>query len=235
MFVTCDFIGRLGNQLWQIAAVLGYAKKYGVRYGFPSYTLNRKEWPLYFNLPKMSGYSKTHREPQDLGYAEIPFYPKGVKLHGFFQSYKYFNSEVVDKMKEMLGFNFDPHASDYVSVHVRRGDFLALTDTFPVLPMRYYEDAIKYMREQGHEKFMVFSDDPEWCKENFDFPVACNDPVTDLKLMSSCAHHIIANSSFSWWAARFGTGTVVAPKQWYGPGNAYINIEYLIPDQWLRL
>jgi hypothetical protein len=94
------------------------------------------------------------------------------------------------------------------------------------------------------QHFYVFSDDPEWARQHIDFlkPVTVvhhNGTETayeDLRLMSLCKHHIIANSSLSWWGAwlsKYPEKIVVAPKQWFN--NEKRNTSDLIPKQWMRI
>lgn len=112
---------------------------------------------------------------------------------------------------------------ELVSIHVRRGDYLS-HDHFCKLDQDYYNEALSYFTEDMDKyHFVVFSNDIPWCKENLiegnkvtfvdppgqdivqikrsDYPIEMSDDASDLILMSMCDHNIIANSSFSWWAA----------------------------------
>jgi hypothetical protein len=90
--------------------------------------------------------------------------------------------------------------------------------------------------------FLVFSDDMEWCKENFIgdqfiFVEGEND-VTDLWIMSYCKHNIIANSSFSWWGAwlnDYKHKIVVAPLKWFGPAKGDIKTDDIYAENWIRI
>jgi hypothetical protein len=113
-----------------------------------------------------------------------------------------------------------------VSSHVRRGDYL-LVPNIGVLPMAYYARAIAWMIERVERPhFFVFSDEPDWAKANvlIDAPVdyiahdGVDSAFKDFYLMAKCRHHIIANSSFSWWAAWLSNSKsplVVAPMHWF--------------------
>jgi hypothetical protein len=117
-------------------------------------------------------------------------------------------------------------AEQSVSLHIRRGDYTSAAEGNIALPMDYYERAITAMRERlPKAKFFVFSDDMAFARANLPqgFPavfVDHNDDYTsheDLRLMSNCRHHIIANSSFSWWGAWLNPHEdkmVIAPRQW---------------------
>ena len=89
---------------------------------------------------------------------------------------------------------------------------------------------------------MIFSDDPTWCKNQSIFSsdrFMVSDTgwnIIDLCLMSMCSHHIIANSSFSWWGAWLsGSNNVIAPKKWYGLAAEKILTDDLIPERWQTL
>jgi len=113
-----------------------------------------------------------------------------------------------------------------VSVHVRRSDYLLIAGS-PVLTTAYYERAAALIRSRElSPQWVIFSDDIPWCRANLGFLAGAlfvegNDaePWEDLRLMATCKHHIIANSSFSWWGAYLGRdtgGMTVAPEKWFG-------------------
>jgi len=91
-----------------------------------------------------------------------------------------------------------------VSIHVRRGDLLNLEGTF-ILPIKYYYKAVKEISKYvKNPKYYVFSDGIAWCKKNFNFLenvkfIGGNSVAEDFELMKNCKHHILANSSLSWW------------------------------------
>jgi hypothetical protein len=129
-----------------------------------------------------------------------------------------------------------------VSLHVRRGDYTLISEGNLALPMGYYNRAIARIREQiADPTFFVFSDDIEFARANL-LPnsnavfVDHNHDATaheDLRLMSHCHHHIIANSTFSWWAAWLNPHAdkiVLAPKQWHLRSETYH--PELMPPSW---
>jgi hypothetical protein len=111
----------------------------------------------------------------------------------------------------------------------------------------YYGKAIDYLAARvASPHLFVFSDDPEWAKQNVTAPcpvtvVDHNDASTsheDLRLMSLCRHHIIANSSFSWWGAWLCQNAgkiIVAPKRWFANEEKNRQTGDLFPDGWVRL
>jgi len=161
----------------------------------------------------------------------------GSDLSGYFQTEKYFKS-IREDILEYFSFKSEisERASEYwtenigvfldnsksVSVHVRRGDYTLYPGHHPVCSDEYYTEAISRF-DTGH-KFIVFSDDLDWCKEKFGsdqfFVVDSGSPFVDLMLMSMCDHHINANSSFSWWGSwlnRNEDRITICPSNWFGP------------------
>jgi hypothetical protein len=136
-----------------------------------------------------------------------------------------------------------------LSIHIRRGDYHSLSNknVFPSVNINYYSNSINYLHEQlGLEKLdaYVFTDDIKWTKANFKSDCLNinfmdeNDSENgwkDMCLMSSCQHHIIANSSFSWWGAWLSQreGINLAPKHWYLPGSNFFNIKDIVPESWV--
>ncbi len=172
---------------------------------------------------------------------------------GYYESSKYF-----DNIKDTLLKEFTPkypkrkenkelykkiENSNSICVTIRRGDFLH--DEFKkdhyVCTPEYFYKAIELMKEKiKNPTFIVFSDDVEWCKENMNFPKGTqyesgNDPVWEkLRLMYSCKHFIISNSTFSWWAqylSRNKEKIVIAPKKW--KNNGYHDDIY--EDGWIKI
>lgn len=219
--------GRLGNQLFQIAALLGYANNNNSKYFMPEWNYARY-FDYKFNINKRR--FKTFSE-QDFTYAPIPV-RSAIDIEGYFQSEKYF--EGID-MKDVFKFRSDfktlaldkygdLFTRETCSIHIRRGDYLTMPDWHYNLDIDYYYRAIGNFKEETW--FLVFSDDIEWCKENlsghnFVF-IDGNKDIFDLYLMSICKHNIIANSSFSWWGSYLNKNTdkkVIAPTKdkWFGP------------------
>lgn len=164
--------------------------------------------------------------------------PADCALFGYFQSWRYF-SEMEDELRgeitSLLGCNSGQDSCpssceltklNSVAVHVRRGDFLN-HPAFQVCDEAYYRMAMNEMRVRlGVPHFFVFSDDPAWCRQTFNDPdieiidsgKAAENPLHDLRLMSLASHHIIANSTYSWWAAWIGKKPgqhVILPEQWF--------------------
>jgi len=136
-----------------------------------------------------------------------------------------------------------------VGLHVRRGDYVGVpTHHTDLASTKYYFMALRKMKDLLHYdniNVIVFSDDIDFCKEYFKdqsliYYAPVTDPVTDLFTLSLCDHFVIANSSFSWWAAYLSgnkVSHVVSPGDmipWFGPSynQSEYNTRDLIPQEW---
>lgn len=191
-------------------------------------------------------------------------YPDNVYLQGFWQSPKYF-ADIVDIIRadfRMKDNTVERAAADYVnalrarhgrvvSLHIRRGDLahahevLGRADMTPGAPVTASYATRAMTCFSSDTCFLVFSDTPEdirWCRDNLsgarlEFSDAASD-MWDFAAMRECDDHIIANSTFSWWAAWLDTkgGTVIAPRVWSHPNSkAKMEIEDLLPAHWVLL
>jgi len=200
-----------------------------------------------FNLKKYY-----YREKEEKFIGDI-YNKNRIYLDGYWQNEKYFRDIRQDLL---LQFQFPPlqhveninvakaiQETNSVSVHVRRGDYLNNKKMYGCLYQTdYYRNAIKYICDRiENAVFFVFSDDIEWSKKHFkgcqfvivDFNRE-NQSYIDMQLMSLCKYNIIANSSFSWWAAwlnQFRDKIVVAPKFW----TINKNIPDIVCDEWIVL
>lgn len=157
---------------------------------------------------------------------------------GCWQSEKYFR-DVEDRLRSDFIFRCEipPESQKFlkkitevnaVSLHIRRGDYLNQVQNQlygGICTDQYYKKAIAYIREKvENPRFFIFTNDPDWAKANMtddEYEVVdCNDEskgYLDMFLMSKCCHHIIANSSFSWWGAWLNPNPekiIVAPSEW---------------------
>jgi len=138
--------------------------------------------------------------------------------------------------------------SQAVSLHVRRGDYVSnkLTNAYHgAVSLNYYEKAINLIKKKvKNPLFIIFSDDPKWCKNNLPVPKNSifvdhnkgKQSFEDMRLMSLCKHNIIANSSFSWWGAWLNQNSnkiVIAPGSWFK--NKDSNTTDIIPSNWIKI
>lgn len=259
-----SYTGFLGNVLFQTAATIGIAVKNGMEFSFP-----HKSYYDSFcgKIPTgdCSNIIAQDYTEQNYHYDEVILNQgQNYNLKGYFQSERYWE-HCVPLIKEM--FTFAPlnlnevsensllfyKASRFsitVSLHVRRGDYLALPEYHPILPMQYYIDAAKELLEQLDPrcsiKFIVFSNDFDWCKEHLSKePIFAdrlifmegNSAEVDLHFMSKCHHHIIANSSMSWWGSYLSEDEnkiVYAPSKdkWYGEKYKDWKLDDLYRKDW---
>ena len=238
--VTTRFIGRLGNNMFQAAAVIGYATKHGIPWEVPARNDESPRFKEFFPSLNYGNRSLTPyncHAPNMFSYQEIPFWPQGICLTGFFQSEKYFK-HCEEDIKKYFKLNTVTGYEDYVSIHVRRGDYVRYSTHFPPVTMDYLNKA---MAKFSGKKFLVFSDDIQWCQQNIKGSVEfiTGDELQDLSLMASCGNHIIANSTFSWWGAWLGINPdriIVTPdhRVWFGRNNG-VKVDQMrdiIPEGW---
>jgi hypothetical protein len=221
--------GKLGNQLFQISAVYCHAVKNNMGYIFPEWKYNEylDKKIATGNLP--SGLFQ-YRERDPFSYFPIPV-RDNMDLYGYFQNENYLSgmeNEIRDLFNPSPSIRsivdeFKSKYDGFTAIHVRRGDYLNFPLHHPIPSIDYYNRAIDITREYS-KGFIVFSDDIDWCKNNFtgEFEFSEeNDEFVDLMKMSSCSNFIIANSSFSWWGSflsRNNDKKVFAPDNWVGRG-----------------
>jgi hypothetical protein len=170
------------------------------------------------------------------------FLDKAAQIREDFQ----FVNEASFDNKEILTKIRDCNA---ISIHVRRGDFLSeqFIGVHGVCSLSYYQEAMTLMAKKVSDPvFFVFSDDIDWASKNLDnqfktFFVNANDEATayeDLRLMASCQHHILANSSFSWWGAWLNKDLnkiTIAPKIWFADQELNQASKSITPTSWIRI
>ena len=226
--------------------------------------LNKRE--NYFHCPRVFA------QPHYHFYEDFFDLPAPLYVSGYWQSEKYFitiadqlrksisprngwdsiNAELIEAMKK----------EESVTIHIRRSDYIKKTQNSPLsffspLDIDYYKKAIATIQEKiSAPRFYFFSDDINWCRHNFsEFKNAVfvshntgANSFKDLLLMSNTKHQIIANSTFSWWAAWLNQNSdkiVIAPQNWFHlnyltkyepvyPCRFY-NTKDLIPQEWVTI
>lgn len=196
-------------------------------------------------------------EPHFHYWPEINHVPRDCYLAGYWQSEQYFREAApvihADFTFKLLPANRNAELAEQigqvnaVSLHVRRGDYVNNPKTnvvHGVCSLDYYRDAVRHVSSRvANPCFFIFSDDMAWVKEHLKMDLPCQyvdhncgaESYNDMRLMSLCRHHIIANSSFSWWGAwlnRNPDKIVVAPKKWFANDK---NISDLFPAGWVIL
>ena len=273
---SLGYMGRLGNQMFQFAALKGISRNRGFNYCFPPTNL-KEEYPnvrvydesvasgraqhtlhLPFTFGSTSGLNIQYLDPKRPTAVESGFcfdenlfnrVPDWVNIQGLFKSWIYFK-HIEDEIRD--DFQFKDFVQDPcnemmssleevpISLHIRRKDYVT-NPNHSALGIEYYQKALKEFDE--NETVLVFSDDPDWCKEQELFAddrfmiAEGNSGWVDMCLMTMCKGHIIANSSFSWWGAWLAKSEkVVAPSGWFnGSDLEHLDTTDLIPDEWIQL
>lgn len=184
--------------------------------------------------------------------------PADVYLDGYWQTEKYFKAiedtirkefdtkpPIVERNKEIAS---EIRKTESVGLHIRRGDYANNQETKAVhgtCELEYYFACIEQASQMlRNPHFFAFSDDPQWVAKNmiihhpltYVTPNGVSEAHEDLRLMSLCKHNIIANSSFSWWAAWLNKSSdkmIFAPKRWFRKDG--VNTEDLLPPDWRRI
>lgn len=250
--------GRLGNQMFQYASLVGIAKNRGYDFKIPKdCDLNRGF--LMSSCSNDYGFvygdevilHDSHEFCEEL-YRECP---DNVTLNGYFQTEKYFKN-VEDLIRQDFTFNkeiideVDFYFAEYldkkpVSIVVRdyndRFDYPGCSYNHRNLPIEYFYKSIEMLGKD--RTYIICSNNIELCKsifvgDNFifnDVTVKSEKQFFDLCLASRCKDFITSNSTFSWWAAWLGNGKVFVPTPWYGQGLSSNNTDDLYPEGWEKI
>ena len=240
--------GRLGNQMFQYAALKGIAHHRGLKFSIP-FSPELDDWQdhqlsKYFKLDKSLQVeiinNQNERWESHFHFDETLFETceDGTDLMGYFQTEKYFShirNEILNDFE--IKQKFEKPAEEYIALHVRRGDYVNQPQFHPTCSVEYYFNALGLLPDMP---VVVMSDDIEWCKQfipaTFYFGDTSN--IHDLYVMTQASHNIIANSSFSWWGAWLNKDPdkiVVAPENWFGTSYSHYNMEDVRPKEWIRL
>lgn len=248
--VTFNSLGRYGrlcNQMFQIASVIGIARKNGFDYAFP-------EWKNYDHAERFGSnedidIQKYFINPLPLyqgpplpdqfvhwGYHDVKL-RHSVSLSGHMQSLKYFE-HCFDEVKWYFRMKDEYQQNEYCAIHLRLGDYD--NAYHPRLGLSYYLPAIEHFGKE--QMFLLFSDDKESAMKLLEPHLGnrlilsdLTDYMEDFKLMKACRHFIIGNSSYSAMAAILGEGQfkkVIAPSPWFGPKYTEITGKDIYCDDW---
>lgn len=236
--------GRAGNFLFMAANCIAIALKNDELFSMP-YQTNDKFWnPLYLSHLIDDTYTQGREDilinEPEFRYRPIEFKPewKGryVILNGYFQSWRY----IEDYRNEILYLFGIPYEKKegYVSVHIRRGDYLRLIDKHPPVTKEWYEEQMNKFK--GY-KFKFFSDDLAYCRQEFgnredvEFSTNTNE-WDDLVEASQCEHNICSSSTFSFWIAwlnRNKEKQCIFPKLWFVEGY-HLGTQDLLHPKFLK-
>ena len=218
------------------------------------YDPSHRKWHLR-KCRRLLGLKNAYYEEREFfQYDASIFKDKQKRLYwGYWQNEQYFH-QVAPELREDFRFKLpldeknrsiddQIRAGNSVGIHVRRGDYLHDELLGGICDQAYYQRAIDIiLKKTRNPEFFVFSNDIAWCQSNFDLPnmhfVSGNHgdkSYVDMQLMSHCKHHIIANSSFSWWSAWLNpdADNTIAPAKWT---NNPVHAEFdITPKKWLKI
>jgi len=232
--------GGLGNQLWELAGVVGRALQEEALAYFPEW-----DYQPYFSVPKT--FYELHS-----GGEVVDFYPDYMQNLEHFKGFEHVVRRIFQPSKGILFEIEDLDLANRTAIHVRHGDYVRFPNHHPIVPLDYYEQAIDMVGPSG---LLVCSDDLEWCKQQSLFrdamfgrgtpagveltnPIAFanREAAIDLHMMARCKNHIIANSTLGWWSAYIADGEkVIYPSQWFGPAYAHVDTSVMFPKDWKGL
>lgn len=261
MSIAIRLMGGLGNMLFQIATGESWRKQgYDIVYTNMDDNLNylASHFPetrhpaLYKGLFENFTWDTYKAQPNiRFNSIKVPFtytpitIDDGCEYVGYFQSEKNFPDkdfvrwlfEPSESIKELITF---PFKEDIIcSVHVRRQDYLQLSAHHNNLTMDYYTKAMWTLEPFNIVKYLIFSDDIDWCKTVFigdEFYFIDNHEYLAVFQMGLCNHNIIANSSLSWWGAWLREDldkVIIHPDRWFGPKGP--DSKDVCPFRWIRL
>lgn len=224
--ITCEWMGRLGNNMFQIAMVYSLAEKYCDIAEFPEYDL--------FDLPKRKSPISVVYEQEDKtnAYIDIP-YVKGMCIVGFFQRHEYFDNiknKLIDSVFK-VPVDWNP---DTICVHVRRGDFIYDPINFPTQPVSYYMSCLESL-DYKNKRVVFCSDDIGWCKDNFKFGEyrGSTSAISDIYFGANCESVVMSNSTFSFWMAYLSKHDrqIYFPLNWFSKKSGRDGYE-ICPKNW---
>lgn len=252
----------LGNVLFLIASTYGIANANKLSVTIPSLNTFFNNWGTKYKtgiFRKINTNDTGNKmiKIYELKKRRFTYWPTSCKnmneLVGYYQSYKYFD-KIQPTIKNL--FQIDDNTKEYIikkygeiyahnttiSIHIRRTDYCTMGF---VLDFIYYTKAVAHFIKLSIDniKFMIFSDDIEWCKTKFVgnhfYFVENEDDYVDLYIMSFCNHNIIANSTFSWWGAylnNYNDKIVIYPKKWFINDVRYTKIKAdFFPGTWVEI
>lgn len=250
-YLRLGSIGRLGNQLWQVAATLDRGRAEDARVALPP------SWPYrpLLSIPDdcfgvLPGAVEMETEPGGPYYQTLAAISTiASRLRGYYGLSDTAQQRLEQRHERLLWLTDAEHCT---AIHVRRTDYVEHADRFPQLTRLYRRRALE---EIGPTRPLIFSDDPDWCEAHLDQigvekaaivrgainhnltgPPSTTDDMLDIALMARCRAHVIANSSFSFWGAFLSDQRdVFYPDRWFGDPALQETMWDAIPKSWTQV
>lgn len=245
--VTFNNAGRYGNWFMEMCTALAYALRHNLPFHAPNGHGKDSFWyPVYCTHLCNPNYNpsleEVHLWESAHHYQELPFEEswrdKNIVIEGYRQSEKYFK-DYRTEILYLLNYPYDKREG-VVAVHVRRGDYLHLTQKHPPVTKEWYESV---MAKFPGYKFQFYSDDIDWCIREFghrgdcDFSVG-KDAEFDCYDGACCEHQIISASTFGWamaWLNRNPDKKIYIPRLWFVEGWDGLDVKDIVPEEWVKL
>jgi hypothetical protein len=261
-FSPLGYMGELGNQMFQIAATVGYARKYGKTPIFPAWTCKitgRNYTSEIFKGPIDQSYNQgvplhNRHTYNDLSYIEIPRMEGNVDLVGYFQSEKYFENcqdeirnifSPRDSVKEYIETKYRGILDNdqKVSLHIRTArrssnDY----DVHSSADSNFIKTAKEIF---GDKLYVIFTDNPEFTEPLIPADmkyviVKGEENYIDLFMMTYFNEMVVSSSTFGWWGAWLNQNKdpkIAIMKNWFDPRKekAYLNNNDIVPDRWIKI
>jgi hypothetical protein len=249
-------VGGLGNIFFQLATLWSLAKDnndtlcllnldklYNDAFTHSTNPIpHAKKWRYVLNrFPNKNITAPVYRH--SFTYSPLP-YKKDYEYISYFQCEKYFKhrkNDIIKLLEPADEFNADinkySNLFGNISMHIRRGNYVG-SKVFDIIPKDYYQRALSLVPTDL--KVIVFSNDIPWCKQNFigdRFIFIEEIDYISIYLISKMKHHIIPNSTFSWWGAwlsEYPDKSIIAPKKWFGENDRYDGKD-IVPDNWAKI
>jgi hypothetical protein len=252
-------MGGLGNQMFQIAKAISE----GLKNNIPVHFRSRAFIPMEGNQPFkyvdnifrnliFDDIKIPTQRVSEPGWSYTPtnyLYLEPTEFYGYYQSSKNFlehkkeiqtmflpTEEFINKIKILYPKIFNENS---ISIHVRRGDYLGVSEILPVIDKSYIDECLRQMGD--YSNIFIFSNDKDWCKENLNYHnsivVEGLEDYEELWAISLCNHNIMSNSSFSWWGSYINNNKnkkIFVPSIWFGPSGEK-NYQDIYEDEWIKI
>lgn len=255
--ISCNLMGGLGNQMFQISHALSQGWKHGRRTVFvpkswtPMQGKNTENYTknifkkLEF-VDNIDGFTKVHEGPWE--YSIVNPVEENTVFEGYFQSSKNFLgydsrikevfSPTEEFITEVTSKYPELNLNNTLSLHIRFGDYKQNPHIHPSVSKDYLDEALNLVENYTH--LFLFGDDKNWLSENFkgeNITLVDEDDYIEMWIMSLCKNNIISNSTFSWWGAFLNKNEnkrVYVPSMWFGPSGPQ-NYKDMYESDWIKI